>query len=69
VIGAMTSEQIANLFRIAGTLRPFECTECEGRGLFVSGPHSHVCSVCGERAYYGFYTTPLCVKHHRDVAS
>ena len=37
-----------------------KCSYCEERDIGVMGPHSHVCSVCGGTATYGWYTTPLC---------
>lgn len=58
-----SSEVLKQLFVQAGTFKPFSCAECEARDVFVSGPHSHVCEVCGARARWGFYTTPRCADH------
>lgn len=46
-----------------GLMEPFRCDDCTARGFLVSGPHSHICEVCGGKAFWGFYTTPRCADH------
>lgn len=60
------ADELREIFSSAGCYAPFRCVECEVAGNFISGPHSHKCSVCGERASYGWYTTPLCIEHFKE---
>ena len=57
----MEEKELIEIFSRAGLYEKFDCKECRDRDVFVSGPHSHVCADCGERAYYHFYQTPRCV--------
>lgn len=43
--------------------RLFHCDACEKSGTPNTGPHSHVCQICGGRAQWGWYTTPRCAEH------
>lgn len=38
----------------------FKCAYCEQRDNFITGPHNHVCQICGGVAYRGWYTEPRC---------
>ncbi len=40
-----------------------KCAECARAGNWISGVHSHVCRICGDRAYWGWYTEPRCEVH------
>lgn len=59
----VATERLRSVFRMASTLFPFRCDECTSKGFFVSGPHGHTCTICGEKACWGFYTTPRCEAH------
>lgn len=51
----------ADLIALFGEMyRPHKCAYCAARDIFVCGPHAHHCSQCGQPAYRGLYTTPLC---------
>lgn len=55
--------ELRAIFESAGAYQPFDCAYCAERDNFVSGPHSHECSVCGGHATYGWYTEPRCAGH------
>ena len=38
----------------------YRCSYCEKQGIGVTGIHSHICAICGEKAIYGWYTKPRC---------
>jgi hypothetical protein len=58
----MTEADLVKIFKDVGLYAPFHCEKCRRNDYFVSGPHSHVCSKCGNEAVYGFYTVPYCAK-------
>jgi hypothetical protein len=59
----MNEVQLRTTFSSLGTYQPFPCSYCRERGNFVSGLHSHDCTVCGSRALWGWYTVPRCEAH------
>lgn len=59
----MTEPELVDIFRRAGAYAPFACSRCEKADIFVSGPHSHECEVCGEPALWGWYQQPRCAAH------
>lgn len=48
---------------IRGGVLPFSCVYCESQNNLVTGPHSHACDICGDKATYGWYTAPRCEQH------
>ena len=51
---------IVAIFKAHGLYHEFDCADCRARDFAVTGPHGHSCVVCGGRAQWGFYLTPLC---------
>lgn len=59
----MNEAQLRATFISLGTYQPFSCQYCRDRDNFVSGPHSHECTICSKPALWGWYTVPRCEAH------
>jgi hypothetical protein len=62
-----TEKQLAEIFKSAGRFEPFDCADCQSKDIFISGPHSHTCQTCSNRATRGWYTIPMCDQCFHNV--